>query len=55
VNPTLVIGPGINPRGMSESFNLIRQLGDGSMKAGAPDWGFGVVDVRGLGLGASVQ
>ena len=48
VNPSLVIGPGINPRGTSESFNLIRQLGDGTMKAGAPDWAMGVVDVRDL-------
>jgi len=46
INPTLVMGPGLNPKGTSESFNLIRQLGDGTMKAGVPDWGFGVVDVR---------
>lgn len=48
INPSLVIGPGINPRGTSESFNLIRQFGDGSMKSGAPAWGIGVVDVRDL-------
>jgi len=48
INPSLVIGPGINPRGTSESFNLIRQFGDGTMKAGVPDWGMGVVDVRDL-------
>lgn len=48
VNPSLVIGPGINPHGTSESFNLIRQLGDGTMKTGAPNWGVGVVDVRDL-------
>lgn len=46
INPPLVIGPGINPHATSESFNVIRQLGDGSMKPGVPDWGFGVVDVR---------
>lgn len=48
INPSLVIGPGINPRGTSESFNLFRQFGDGSMKSGVPDMGFGVVDVRDL-------
>jgi dihydroflavonol-4-reductase len=48
INPTLVIGPGINPHATSESFNIIKQFGDGSMKAGAPRIGFGVVDVRDL-------
>jgi nucleoside-diphosphate-sugar epimerase len=48
INPSLVIGPGINPKGTSESFNLIRQFGDGAMKNGAPAWGMGVVDVRDL-------
>jgi len=46
INPSLVIGPGINPDGTSESFNIIRQLGDGTMKAGAPDFSIGAVDVR---------
>lgn len=48
VNPSLVIGPALHARPTSESFNLIRQLGDGSMKAGAPRVGFGAVDVRDL-------
>ena len=48
INPTLVIGPGINPFATSESFNLVRQMGDGTMKSGAPRFGFGVVDVRDL-------
>ena len=48
INPTLVIGPGINPYATSESFNLVKQFGDGTMKAGAPRIGFGVVDVRDL-------
>ena len=48
VNPSLVIGPGINPNSTSESFKLIKQFGDGTMKTGAPDWGIGVVDVRDL-------
>ena len=48
VNPTLVMGPGINPHGTSESFNMMKQFGDGTLKAGVPRWGFGVVDVRDL-------
>lgn len=46
INPTLVVGPGINPFATSESFNIIKQLGDGTLKSGVPDLGFGVVDVR---------
>lgn len=47
VNPSLVIGPAINPNAVSsESFNLIKQLGDGSLKAGVPPMGWGIVDVR---------
>ncbi|WKE67134.1 aldehyde reductase [Gallaecimonas kandeliae] len=48
VNPSLVMGPGISPFATSESFSLMRQLGDGTMKAGVPDWPIGVVDVRDL-------
>jgi len=36
INPSLVVGPGINPHATSESFKLVKQFGDGSMKAGAP-------------------
>lgn len=48
VNPSLVMGPGLKVHGGSESFNIIRQMGDGTMKSGVPDMGFGVVDVRDL-------
>jgi dihydroflavonol-4-reductase len=48
INPSLVIGPGINPDSTSESFNLVKQLGDGSMKSGVPSFYIGVVDVRDL-------
>lgn len=48
INPSLVIGPAVNPHGTSESFNIIRQMGDGRMKAGVPDLGLGAVDVRDL-------
>jgi dihydroflavonol-4-reductase len=48
INPTLVMGPGINPHGTSESFNMMKQFGDGTLKSGVPRWGFGIVDVRDL-------
>ena len=48
INPSFVIGPGINPYATSESFKIIKQFGDGTMKSGAPRVGFGVVDVRDL-------
>lgn len=48
VNPSLVLGPGINPHGTSESFNIIKRFGDGTLKAGVPRFGLGVVDVRDL-------
>ncbi len=48
LNPSLVIGPGISPRATSESFKIVRQMGDGSLKMGAPRWGIGMVDVRDL-------
>ena len=48
INPSFVVGPGINPHATSESFKLVKQFGDGSMKSGAPRIGFGVVDVRDL-------
>ncbi|MCP9480379.1 NAD-dependent epimerase/dehydratase family protein [Shimia sp. CNT1-13L.2] len=48
VNPSLVIGPATNQSPTSESFNIVRQIGDGTMKAGAPRAGIGLVDVRDL-------
>jgi dihydroflavonol-4-reductase len=48
INPTLVIGPGINPHATSESFKIVKQFGDGTLKSGAPRMGFGAVDVRDL-------
>jgi nucleoside-diphosphate-sugar epimerase len=47
VNPSFVMGPMLNPtETTSESFSILKQLGDGTMKAGAPKMGVGVVDVR---------
>jgi dihydroflavonol-4-reductase len=51
VNPSLVMGPALNPLLVtSESFKLMKQFGDGTLKAGVPKMGMGVVDVRDLGL-----
>ncbi|MBC3916734.1 NAD-dependent epimerase/dehydratase family protein [Undibacterium sp. CY18W] len=47
INPSFILGPGLNVQGTSsESFNFVRQLGNGRMKAGIPDIGCGAVDVR---------
>lgn len=46
INPSFVIGPGINHNGTSESFNIVQQMGNGRMKAGIPDIGLGAVDAR---------
>ncbi len=48
VNPSLVVGPSLQDKPTSESFTLLRMLGDGSMKMGAPRMSFGAVDVRDL-------
>ncbi|MCW8842214.1 MAG: NAD-dependent epimerase/dehydratase family protein, partial [Rhodobacteraceae bacterium] len=48
INPSLVLGPAINDLPTSESFRILKMLGDGTMKAGAPRLGIGVVDVRDL-------
>ncbi len=50
INPSFVVGPGIDPQATSESFNVITQFGDGTLKSGAPDYGMGVVDVRDVGM-----
>lgn len=46
INPSLVLGPGTSPNATSESFALMKQLADGTMRTGAPDFPIGVVDVR---------
>jgi len=47
INPALVLGPMLNPKNTtSESLNILKPFGDGSMKAGVPKLGTGVVDVR---------
>lgn len=46
INPSLVIGPALNPNPTSESFAIVKMYGDGTMRFGAPKLGMGVVDVR---------
>lgn len=46
MNPCGVFGPALNPKGTSESISILKQMGDGTLKSGAPRMGFGVVDVR---------
>lgn len=46
VNPSLIVGPGTADTQTSESFTIVRQLGDGTLKSGVPSFDIGVVDVR---------
>ncbi len=47
INPSFVMGPALNPKSItSESYSVLKQIGDGTMKAGLPKMGFGFVDVR---------
>lgn len=47
INMSLVLGPALNPRNTtSESVNILKMLGGGDMKMGAPKIGAGLVDVR---------
>lgn len=48
LNPSLVIGPSTSKSITSESFSVVRQFGDGTLKTGAPRVGLGVVDARDL-------
>jgi nucleoside-diphosphate-sugar epimerase len=47
INMSLVLGPALNVKQTtSESVNILKMLGGGDMKMGAPKLGVGVVDVR---------
>jgi dihydroflavonol-4-reductase len=46
INPSLIIGPSSGPQPTSDSFAIVKQLGDGTMRMGAPRLGMGIVDVR---------
>lgn len=46
INPTLVLGPGLDPYTSAESYSIMKKFGDGTMKAGVPEFFIGMVDVR---------
>lgn len=47
INMPGVFGPPLNPKNTtSESINILKMLGDGQLKMGAPKMGIGIVDVR---------
>jgi len=47
INPSFVLGPPLSMKNKaSESFNFLKQLGDGTFKSGIPAIGLGMVDVR---------
>lgn len=46
INPSLVLGPTLSGHSTSESHNLVKQMGDGTLRTGAPPLQFGAVDVR---------
>jgi nucleoside-diphosphate-sugar epimerase len=47
MNPPGIFGPPLNPHSKtSESINILKMLGGGDMKMGAPKLGIGLVDVR---------
>lgn len=46
INPSFVLGPGVTLQPNSESVSVMKQLGDGTMKMGAPHFEIGIVDVR---------
>lgn len=47
INPSLVVGPPLNANAVtSATFDFMKQIGDGTLKMGAPRLGIGMVDVR---------
>ena len=51
VNPGLVLGPGLSPHTAAEGVLLMRDLGGGYYRFGAPELEFAVVDVRDVAEG----
>ncbi|MDJ0794114.1 MAG: NAD-dependent epimerase/dehydratase family protein [Woeseiaceae bacterium] len=46
MNPPAIFGPGVRMHEGAESFNIMTQVGDGTVAMGAPRAGLGIVDVR---------
>jgi len=51
VNPGLVLGPSLDPHSSPESVQLMRELGNGSLRLGVAHVEFGIVDVRDVAEG----
>ncbi|MDC1106549.1 NAD-dependent epimerase/dehydratase family protein [Prolixibacteraceae bacterium] len=51
MNPSLVMGPAIDPKRVtSDSFALVKNMGNGMFKSGLPDMYCGIVDVRDVAM-----
>jgi dihydroflavonol-4-reductase len=46
INPSFILGPGINPQTTGESYAVMMQFGSGAMANGVPNFRIGMVDVR---------
>ena len=46
IHPGLVVGPGLKYHASSTSYQLVKQLADGTMKTGVPNLALSAVDVR---------
>jgi len=46
INPSFILGPGINPQTTGESYAIMMQFGSGAMANGVPNFRIGMVDVR---------
>jgi nucleoside-diphosphate-sugar epimerase len=51
INPSFIVGPSLSRRLDGTSVSIMRQLGDGSFRQGAPEIYLGFVDVRDVALG----
>ncbi|MDA3949359.1 MAG: NAD-dependent epimerase/dehydratase family protein [Spirochaeta sp.] len=51
INPAFIVGPALSRRLDGTSVSIMRQLGDGSFRQGAPEIYLGFVDVRDVALG----
>lgn len=50
INPSFVMGPSLTQASDSASLSTIKQFADGTLKMGAPELYFGVVDVRDVAM-----
>ena len=46
MNPSFILGPGLNKRTSGSSTTIMLQMAKGDMKFGAPDFWYGMVDLR---------